>query len=876
MKMHSRFCAGAACAWIAAACLGAAPDSAQVAKSDPARSAKVAQLLRDLTADEKLMLIGGIGFATQPIPRLGIPSFKMSDGPSGTRSPPPSTAYVSGIGLAASWDPDLAREMGVQLGRDARSRGAHFLLGPGVNIYRAPMNGRNFEYLGEDPFLGARIAVGYITGVQSQGVSATIKHFAGNNSEFARHTSDSAIDERALREIYLPVFESAVKEAHVGAVMSAYNLTNGAYMSANTYLVDTVLKREWGFDGLYMSDWGATHDGIAAANARLDLEMPFAQFMNAGTLGAALRDGRVSQATIHDKVARLLGLGARFGWLDRVEPDLSIPRYNQAGRDVARRGALSGTVLLKNAQDLLPLDTSKAKNIAIIGPLAHPAVSTAGGSGHVPAFAPVSFMQGMSDALRNRATVTYSRGIPTLRVLQMMTPFSTAAQNGKPGITVETFGDASFSGAPVSTRVERQFATGAPGFGGDPDFLSLIDSLPPGQMQAILGGMMSSPPKPTFDRWTGWYTPASAGAHTLFVQNASLYRLLIDDRVVIDSSRIPRAMLQQQKIELTPGPHKVVFEQEGPSVFGGPPFWRVGFVREETVVDPMAKQLAARADVVILTVGFDADIETEAADREFALPPGQEQLIREISAVNPNTVVVITSGGSVDVAPWMDRVRAIVAAWYPGQEGGAALASLLLGEANFSGRLPISWERAATDNPSYANYYYNDSANANRIAYREGIFVGYRGYQHTNTPSLFPFGFGLSYTTFRYGDLQVERNGGGAQASFTVSFDVTNTGKRSGAEVAQIYVGAVKPKVPRAPRELKGFARVPLEAGETKRVTIPLDLRSFAYYDVKAKGWRIDAGQYSIELGRSVETIEARAVIDFRSTVTNRPTTRSQ
>jgi beta-glucosidase len=349
----------------------------------------------------------------------------------------------------------------------------------------------------------------------------------------------------------------------------------------------------------------------------------------------------------------------------------------------------------------------------------------------------------------------------------------------------------------------------------------------------------------------------------LFVQDGALYRVLVDDKVVIDSSRIPRAAVQQAKLTLAAGPHKVVFEQKGPSAFGGPPFWRVGFVREGAVVDPMAKQLASRADAVIVAVGFDADIETEAADREFALPPGQEELIREIAAVNPNTIVVITSGGSVDVTPWLDKARAIVAAWYPGQEGGAALASLLVGEANFSGRLPISWERAAADNPSYANYYYNDSAHPDRIVYREGIFVGYRGYQHTKTKPLFPFGFGLSYTTFQYANLKVAPRSGRAQGSFDVSFDVTNTGKRAGADVAQIYVGASKPKVPRPERELKSFARVQLAPGETKHVTLPLDPRAFTYYDVKAKGWRADAGQYSIELGRSVEDIAARATVNL-------------
>lgn len=812
--------------------------------------------MRELTVEEKIDLIGGIGFATAPIPRLGIPSFKMSDGPSGVRSSPPSTAYAAGIGLAASWDVETAYEIGVQLGRDARSRGSQFLLGPGVNIYRAPMNGRNFEYFGEDPFLGSRIAVAYVEGVQSQKVSATIKHFAANNSEFARHTSDSTIDERTLREIYLSIFESAVKEAHVGSVMSSYNILNGQYTSANPYLADTILKREWGFDGVYMSDWGATHDALGAANARLDLEMPNGQFMNRASLLPAVREKKLSIATLDDKVRRILLLGARFGWLDESQADLSVPRYNLAGRDISRKASLDGMVLLKNAQDLLPLDASKLKNVAVIGPLSHPGVATAGGSGHVPPFTSVSFLQGISEKLDGRASVTYARGISTLKVLGMMTQFRTAASGGGPGVLAETFAEADFSGEPLLRRTERQFSVGNTGLGGDPDIMAMIDALPPAQSLSVLSSLLSRKGKPTYERWTGWYTATEAGNYTLFVQNNAEYRLLIDDKVVIDSSRIPRAAVVQSKMPLDTKPHKVTFEQKGRTMFGSP-FWRVGFVRDGAAVDPQAKQIAAKADAVVLAVGFDEEVETEGADREFGLPPGQEELIREITAANPNTVVVITSGGSVDVSPWVDRARAVVAAWYPGQEGGAALASLLVGESNFSGRLPISWERAAADNPSYANYYYNDPQHPNRIDYKEGVFVGYRGYQHTNMKPQFPFGFGLSYTTFKYENLKISPVKGNAKALYSVSFDVTNTGKRAGADVAQVYVAPRDPKVPRPVRELKNFARVQLAPGETKQVSVPLDARAFAYYDVKSKGWRADPGRYAIEVARSVDDIAA-------------------
>jgi beta-glucosidase len=815
------------------------------------------ELVKQLELGEAIDLLGGSGFATRDNPRLGIPAFRMSDGPVGARTPPPSTAYAAGIALAASWDESLAQEIGVELGRDARSRGASFLLGPGVNLYRAPMNGRNFEYFGEDPYLAARTAVGYIRGVQSQGVSATIKHYLGNNSEFARATSDSVIDERTLREIYLPAFESAVKEADVGAVMSAYNLANGSYLTANKYLVQQVLKGDWGFDGVYMSDWGATHESLGAATAGLDLEMPSGRFMNRTTLEPAVRDGKLTRAMIDDKVRRLLKLADRFNWYENSEPDLAIPRYSQSGKSAALKGALAGTVLLKNEGALLPLDRAKVKTVAVIGPTAHPAIASAGGSGNVPTFTGVSILQGISDELGTAATVTYARGLYPHRILNLLSRFKTAAIDGKPGVVAETFADPKFSGAPVASRIERNFQMGVPGFAGDPEYLPLLDSLPPGVGASVLPPLTNPSPGTAVERWTGWYTAEAAGSFTIFVQNLASYRLLVDDELVIDSSRIPAAALRQVKRTLTAGVHKVVFEQTAPHVFGRP-FWRVGLVREGSFVDPLAKELAARADAVVLAVGFDAESETESADREFELPPGQDELIREIAAVNPRTIVVVVAGGSVEAASWIDRARAMVAAWYPGQEGGRALADLLFGDANFSGRLPISWERRAQDNPSFTSYYYNDPPDPNRIVYREGLFMGYRGYLREGAKPLFPFGFGLSYTTFRYGNLVATPE--------TVSFDVTNAGERAGADVAQLYIGGIDPRVPRPKRELKGFQRVVLAPGETKRVTLPLDARSFAYFDVKSGNWRADAGLYTVEIARSAEDIQASARVRLQRT----------
>ena len=828
-----------------------------LASAQAAQNAEVEQLISSMTMEEKIDLIGGTGFATRAIPRLGIPPFKMSDGPVGARSPAPSTAYAAGIGLAASWDAALAEDIGKQLGRDARSRGARFLLGPGVNIYRAPMNGRNFEYFGEDPFLGQRIAVGYVKGVQGQNVSATIKHFIGNNAEYARMTSDSVIDERTMREIYLPIFEGAVKEAKVGAVMSSYNLTNGQHMSENGYIVQQVLKKDWGFNGVYMSDWGATHDGLAAATSGLDLEMPTGQFMNRATLLPALKDGKITGAVIDDKVRRLLNLAERFSWMSSPVPDLSIPRYNQAGRQAALQGAREGMVLLKNDGGLLPLDANKVKNIAVIGPNAFPATATAGGSGHVPSFNAVSFLTGISDKLGSRVNVTYAAGLSSLRMLTMLTPFMTAASGGRGGVTVDSFDNPKLEGASVATRVEGQFATGSPGFGGDPEFLQILDTLPPEQMQTVLAGLMNAPRERRFERWTAYYTPTSAGDHTLYIQSSATYRVLVDDKVVIDSAQIPMAAVRQVSLQLDAKSHKVVLEPVGPSAMGGRGFWRVGLFRDDAVVDANVRKLASEADAVVVAVGFDADSETEGADREFRLPPGQDRLIQEVVAANPNTIVVITAGGSVDVTPWVDKVHALITAWYPGQEGGTALAEALLGETNPSGRLPISWDRKLEDSPSSGNYYYNDPRNADHILYKEGVFVGYRGYQKNSMKPQFPFGYGLSYTSFEYGNLKV--SAGTGKALYNVTFDVKNTGSRKGADVAQVYVAPGKTRVPRPVRELKGFARVELAPGESRTVTIPLEGRSFAYFDVANKRWQADAGRYSIELARSVEDIQAKA-----------------
>ncbi|MGB6430633.1 MAG: glycoside hydrolase family 3 C-terminal domain-containing protein [Candidatus Acidiferrales bacterium] len=812
-----------------------------VARTPADIESRVDSILSKMTLDEKIDLISGVdGFFIRGVPRLGVPRLKMADGPIGVRNYGPATTMAGGVALAATWDPDLAVRVGTQIGRDARAKGVHFVLGPGVNIYRAPMNGRNFEYLGEDPFLASRIAVGYIDGMQSQGVSSTIKHFMGNNSEFDRHNTNDLIDERTLRELYLPVFEAAVKEAHVGAVMASYNLTNGQHMTQNSILDTDILKKEWGFQGVLMSDWDATYDGVAAANAGLDLEMPSGKFMNRQTLEPAIQQGLVSQATIDDKVRRILRDAVRFGWLDRDQLDLSIPRYNQQGREVALQGARESMVLLKNDGAVLPLNKSAIHSVAVIGPDYYPAVPVGGGSARVEPFHAISFLEGIGNYLGPNVKVFSARGVPTVSELAAATQFSTAADGAQSGLNAEYFASSDLTGAAVVTRVDAHVNFG-------------------------MGSNMQPAEHTLSARWSGYFTPVAAGAHDVVVQSTGegggFYRLFVDDTLVLDHWKLSTARLNYATLDLTAAPHKIVLEQRGRSGWLGGEF-RMGIVAHDSYVDPAAKQLAASADVVVVAAGFDPESESEGSDRTFGLPPGQDELIQAMAAANKNTIVVLTSGGGVDMRAWLDRVPALIEAWYPGQEGGTALAEILFGDVDPSGRLPVTFDRSWDESPVHDSYYPAEGTTS--VAYSEGVFSGYRGYDHAGRKPLFPFGFGLSYTTFSFSHLVITPSSS-TDGHCDVSFDVTNTGTREGAEVAEVYVGDKHASVPRPPKQLEGFAKVDLQPKETRRVTVSLTKRSLSYYDVAGKSWRADPGEFQVLVGSSDEQIELRGAFTLEA-----------
>ncbi len=814
--------------------------AAALASDDDAVERRVESILGEMTVEEKIDLIAGVDFFyLRGVPRLGVPRLRMVDGPMGVRNDGPATAFGGGIALAATWNTELVRRVGVEFGRDTRAKGGHFLLAPGVNIYRAPIAARNFEYFGEDPYLASRMAVSFVDGVQSQGVAATIKHFVANNSEFDRNNTDSIVSERALREIYLPAFEAAVKEARVGAIMDGYNLTNGLYMSQHEYLNVDVVKREWGFDGVIMSDWIATYDAIGAANGGLDIEMPSGTHFNRANLLPAIESGDITMATLDDKARRILRVAARFGWLDRGQLDTSIPRYNTAARQAALQGAREGIVLLRNENDALPLDPGRIDSVLVVGPNAHPAVTGGGGSSKVEPFTAVSMLEGMVETGGEDLQVFYTPGLATLDEMVARTKFSTDAAGGNPGLTAEYFATADLSGDPALTRVEPRIAIGS-GWGASP--------YPDGTLS---------------ERWTGFYTAERGGTYDFFVpasgDGGGFYRLYVNGELVLDNWSLNRAIVDYAPLELESGAHEIVFEHHGRQKWPGARL-QLGISRHGDRVEATARELAARVDAVVVAAGFDASTESEGADRTFRLPPGQDELIRAMAGVNDRTVVVMTAGGAVDTTGWLDRVPALLQAWFPGQEGGTAVAEILLGDVNPSGRLPATFERQWQDNPAHAHYY--PEPGTQRILYTEDIFVGYRGFEQNGVAPLFPFGHGLSYTTFEYGELEIAprttRDG-----NVSVSFDVTNTGDRAGAEVVQVYIADTHSEVPRPPKELKGFAKVELQPGETRRVTIALDRRSFAFYDTNESGWAVAPGIFGVLVGRSSAAIELRGEVTF-------------
>lgn len=799
----------------------------------------IQNLVEAMTLEEQVSLLTGANFwATVPIERLGIPAIKVTDGPNGARGGGSlvggvkAASFPVGIALASTWNTDLVSQIGQALAEEAQSKGARVLLGPTVNIHRSPLNGRNFECYSEDPFLSARMAVAYITGLQSKGVSATVKHFVGNESEFERMTISSEIDERALREIYLPPFEAAVKEAHTWALMSAYNRVNGTHMGEHPHLLREILKEEWGFDGLVMSDWFAVHK-VTSVEAGLDLEMPGPTRERGEKLLFAVNSGAVKPESIRDSVRRLLRLIDRVGGFENpamaAEQAIDRPEH----RALIRGAGAEGIVLLKN-EGILPLDRAQLEKIAVIGPNAKIAQIMGGGSAQVNAHYRVSPFDGIFAQAGEELELASEVGCINYKLLPLLPQT----------FNVEYFNSLDLSGEVIHHGETR---------GSE---IMWFQEVAPGLDKKRFSA-----------RLTTRFTATESGEYHFGLTSAGLSRLFVDDQLLVDNwqdwatgdtyfgSGSAEAVGAQRLEAGRTYDLRVEFATRDSGSFGLRAL-RLGADRllGQDALE-RAAQLAAQSDVALLFVGLNGEWDTEGQDRRHMdLVGDQNELIRRVAAANPNTVVVLQTGGPVAM-PWLDEVAAVLQAWYPGQECGNSIADVLFGEVNPSGKLPQTFPVRLEDNPAFINY----PGENGRVLYGEGIFVGYRYYEKKKINVLFPFGHGLSYTTFAYDNLRLSIEELSPNDELAVSIDVTNTGSRAGREVVQLYVRDEKSRVARPEKELKGFAKIALQPGETKTVTLKLGMRSLAYFDNAKIGWVADAGRFEVLVGSSSMDLRARA-----------------
>jgi len=790
-------------------------------------------LISEMTLEEKVSLLSGTGFATRPIDRLGIPALEMTDGPVGIRSGHGTTAWPAGIAMAATFDPELIGKMARELGEEARSQHKRLLLGPTVNITRTPWGGRDFESYGEDPFLTGEMARAFVTGVQSMGVGTSIKHFAVNNQEWGREHIDVHVSERALREIYWPGFFSGVNAGSV-SVMAAYNKANGAYCSENTHLLQDILKREWGFNGFVVSDWDGTHSTIAAALNGLDLEMPNPVFFGPKLL-SAVHDKKIPTAVIDDKVRRILTVMDRLGIFEGTRPTKSsanglIKDFASHHPETALKIAQESIVLLKNNHSLLPLPWKKNISVAVLGPSSTRARTGGGGSSFVHDSVAIS----AADGLRQRIEETGARIV--LQVDGSMNLPGDGAHKSEilsSPLRGEFFNNPNLAGQPIlnqeSPTIDFDWEWGSPG-------------------KSVNANKFSA-------RWTAAMTPRQTGEHAFRIAFTQAARVYLDDSPIYDhwSADKNQAQLIEGSVRksLTAGKTYQLrveyYKMEGLAnlqfevIEPDHPDESVGTVKTSAIGSSLG-----HADYAVLFVGQSAKTESESFDRSsLRLSSGQEELILTTAKANPNTIVVVQAGSPIDMTAWASKVRAIIYAWYPGEQGGLAIADVLLGTVNPSGRLPISFPKTWDDSPVSKTYPGVDGV-AN---YTDDIFVGYRYFDLEPNHAAFRFGHGLSYSTFSNKIIAVKAlDSDVSHPDIEVRARVKNTGTRTGAYVAQLYVGAINPTVPKPIRELRGFKKVSLRPGQSADVQFKLDTQAFRHFDESRNAWVVSPGRYQISM----------------------------
>ena len=834
------------------------------ADAQPAGS-NLEALVESLTIDERAGLTSGVdAWHAGGAPSIGLRPMTTLDGPNGVRAvalPAGSSATLTpcGTALGATWDVELVAEVAARIGHEAREAGVAYMLGPFVNLVRSPLGGRDFEAFSEDPILTAVLASAYVRGMQSEGVAACPKHFLGNESEHNRTTVDCIIDERTLREVYLIPFE-ATATAGAWSMMAAYNLVNGTHCSHNRELIRGILRDEWGWDGVLMSDWHATHDTIGAAAAGLDLEMPGPPLHFGPALADAVRRGDVPEATLNEMALRVLRLAERVGALGRPghpghpqesgagRPQESGPRLlsDSAAAALVRRAAAESFTLLRN-DGILPLDAAALARGAVIGPVTATPSTQGGGAAHITPPYEVSPLEGLRAALPG-VEVVHEVGCEIPLMVPPLARLNVTDLDGKPGLTEEIFEgqEPGGSGATLIARFNSQVSD-----------RHYFGDLPSGAVQDNFSARLS-----------GWLTPEVSGTYRVTMRGYGGRRLIVNGQVVAEdwdapaAADAPSAMYATHEeggtFEFTAG-ERVLISAELHS--NQPQVCLLGIGCEPPHGGDLmtaAVDAARGADVAIVVVGTDSAWETEGRDRQTAdLPVRQVELIEKIAEVNPRTVVVVTAASPVNL-PWADRVPAVLYAWFAGQELGNALADVLLGRVEPGGRLPVTLANRDADYPAFNTIPGPDD----RLVYAEGLNVGYRGFEVADTQPAFPFGFGLGYTTFAYESLQLTAGSGDGEP-IEVRVRVRNSGHRAGKEVIQVYVAPLAASVPRPAHELKGFAVIRLEPGESGEIALALETRDLAHWDVDHHRWKVDPGRYEIQVGSSAVDIRLREAFEI-------------
>jgi len=810
----------------------------------------VERTLSKMTLEEKISLVHASGkFHVNAIEHLGIPELWLSDGPHGVRhqiekyswdsagwTDDDSTYLPHLTSVAASWDVNMATLHGSVLGSEARHRKKDIILGPGVNLARLPLYGRNFEYMGEDPFLAAKLVVPEVIAIQKNDVAANVKHYALNTQELNRIGVNAKPDERTLREVYLPVFEAAVKEANVYSIMGAYNQYYGTNVNQSKHLVMDILKGEWGFDGVLLTDWNVDINTYDAAMNGLDLEMgtnvdSYDDYFLAKPLLKQIKAGKIPVAVLDDKVRRVLRLQYRIGLMD--ENRFVGQRNTAEHRQIARTIASNGVVLLKNEQGVLPLDKAKIKNVLVIGPNADKKHGQGGGSSEVKSAYEITPLQGLKNALGSDVDITVMRARSSV-----LAPIASDYVNSRHWTGTPAWNLSSYEDQARTKLINESWIVDAQYYSDNSSANSSVNS----QVNYIT---MNADIK-----------PLQTGVHTLKLKAIGKFELSINGKKVIDHIGISSKETSYD-IELVANEvYKFVIDYDGNKSFV------LGWNAPGNLFSDEETYLAAAKDVdaVIYFGGLSHGDDREAIDRtDMKLPNSQDEIISKLLSVNANTVVFMVAGSAVEM-PWAEQANALVWGWYGGMEAGNAFADVIFGDVNPSGKLPITLPARLEDTaPITLNDY-----NAKESLYTEGVFIGYRWFEQQNIKPAFSFGHGLSYTEFSLTDIALSASNIAANENITVTAMIKNTGKFAGAEVVQLYLRDIESSVARPLKELKGFTKVYLAAGESKKISISLAKRDLSFWDVKTNAWLAESGEFEVMLGTALNDIKLKVGFNYQ------------